>query len=121
MKWPDHSGIPDEPPEHYDPLDGFVGVFVCTEGEEVGVIKDFRGKDACPNFINIAKKSAEELQTLLIKALTEQKRQLVEAEGKGTETEKELDKLLKWAKYVNIKTADKKAEAVLKAAKFSLH
>jgi hypothetical protein len=121
IDWPGSTGIPDEPPRHFDPLDGFRGVFVCTEGEEVGAIQDFRDKATCPNFINMANKSAEELKDLLMKALTEQKRQLVEAEGKGTETEKELEKLVKWASKVNTKTADNKAEAVLKAAKSSLH
>jgi len=120
IEWPDRASIPDEPPEHCDSLDGFVGVFVCTEGDEVGTIKDLRDKDACPNFNNMAKKSAEELQALLVKALTEQKRQLLETEGKGTETEKELENLIKWTKKVNTKTADKKALAVLKAAKVSL-
>ena len=121
IEWPERTGIPDEPPQHFDSLDGFRGVFVCTEGEEVGAIQDFRDKVTSPNFVNMANKSAEELKELLMKALTEQKRQLVEAEGKGTETEKELEKLIKWANKVNIKTADKKAEVVLKAAKFSLH
>jgi hypothetical protein len=121
IEWPEKSVIPEEPPENFDPLDGFLGVFVCTEGDEVGAIKDFRNRDTCPNFINMANKPAEELQALLIKALTEQKRQLVEAEGEGTETQKALDQLLKWTKKVNVTTADSKAAAVLKAAKFSLH
>lgn len=120
IDWPDQAAIPEEPPKHYDPLDGFPGVFVCTKGEEVGSIKDFRDKATCPNFKNMAKKSAEELQGLLIKALTEQKRQLVAAEGPGTETQKEIEKLLKWTNKVSIKSADKKATSVLKAAKFTL-
>jgi len=120
IEWPDPAAIPNEPPPNYDPLDGFPGVYVCTDGEEVGAIKDFRDKDKCPNFINMAKKSSEELQTLLIKALTEQRKQLIEAEGTGTGTQKELDDLLKWASKVKPATADKEAAKLLKAAKFTL-
>jgi len=121
MEWPDPAVIPAQPPKHYDPLDGFPGVYVCTEGEDVGAIKDFRDKGTCPNFINMAKKSSEELQTLLIKALKEQQRQLIEAEGTGTETQKELDNLIKWANKIKPSAADKAAEKVLKAAKLSLN
>lgn len=120
MEWPDPAAIPAQPPKHYDPLDGFPGVYVCTAGDDVGVIKDFRDKGTCPNFNNMAKKSSEELQTLLIKALKEQQRQLIEAEGTGTETQKELDNLIKWASKIKPSAADKAAEKVLKAAKLSL-
>ena len=120
MEWPDPAAIPAQPPKHYDQLDGFPGVYVCTEGDDVGAIKDFRDKDTCPNFMNMAKKSSEELQTLLIKALKEQQRQLIEAEGTGTETQKELDNLIKWAGKIKPSAADKAAEKVLKAAKLSL-
>lgn len=120
MEWPDPAAIPANPPKHYDPLDGFPGVYVCTEGDDVGAIKDFRDKSTCPNFNNMAKKTSEELQKLLVKALTEQRRQLTEAEGTGTETLKELDDLLKWANKVKPAAAEKAAEKVLKTAKLSL-
>jgi hypothetical protein len=120
MTWPDPAAIPDKPPTNYDPLDGFEGVYVCTKGDDVGAIKDFRDKDKCPSFKNMAKKSSEELQALVIKALTEQRRQLIEAEGSGTPTEKELTNLLKWANKVKHSTADKDAVKVLKAAKLTL-
>jgi hypothetical protein len=120
IAWPDQAAIPDKPPPNYDALDGFEGVYVCTKGDDVGAIKDFRDKDKCPSFKNMAKKSSEELQTLVIKALTEQRRQLIEAEGSGTPTEKELTNLLKWANKVKHSTADKDAVKVLKAAKLTL-
>lgn len=119
IEWPDPAAIPKVPPKHYDPLDGFPGVYVCTDGDEVGAIKDFRDKDKCPNFNNMAKKSSAELQTLLIKALTEQRKQLIAAEGTGTDT-KELDNLLKWAAKIKPANADKEAIKVLKTAKLSL-
>ena len=119
INWPDTSKIPESPPKNCDALDGFPGVYVCTAGDDVGKIIDYRNKDDAPSFENLAKKSSEELQELLIKALDEQKRQLIEAEGTGTETEKELNSLLKWAKKVKAKTADKEGEKVLKKLKLT--
>jgi hypothetical protein len=120
ITWPDPSAIPKKPPTDYDAMDGFRGVFICTQGEEVGKIKDFRDKENSPNFNNLAKKTSEELKELLVKAINEQKRQLVESEGTGTATEKELNSMLKWAAKLNTKKADKEAEKVLKANKLSI-
>eukprot|EP00934_Nitzschia_sp_Nitz4_P004896 Nitzschia sp. Nitz4//scaffold119_size111653//48219//49115//NITZ4_004189-RA/size111653-processed-gene-0.186-mRNA-1//-1//CDS//3329533833//4886//frame0 len=120
IEWPSPKSIPEEAPENYDALDGFPGVFVCSQGEDVGKILDMRDTENKPCFQNMAKKSAEELKTLLVQALEEQKRQLVASEGSGTSTEKELDTLLKWAAKVKPAAADKEAEKVLKAAKMHL-
>ncbi len=115
--WPDN--IPDEPPKHYDTLDGMPGVFVCTSGSEVGKIKDTRDMSKCPNFRNFANKPASELKELLIKALKAQKEILVAKEGSGTDTEKELNSYIKWAEKLNPDKAEKEAAKVLKAAKIS--
>jgi len=120
ITWPDPSSIPKEPPTNYDAMDGFPGVFICTHGEEVGTIKNFRDKENSPNFNNLAKKTSKELKELLIKAINEQKRQLIESEGAGTGTEKELNSMLKWALKVNNKKADKEAEQVFKANRLSI-
>jgi hypothetical protein len=120
ITWPDPSSIPKEPPTHYDAMDGFPGVFICTQGEEVGTIKDFRDKKTSPNFNNLARKSSEELKELLVKAINKQKKQLVEAEGAGTATEKDLNTMLKWASKINAKKADKEAEKIFKANKLSI-
>lgn len=120
FEWPDPKSLPKEPPENYDAMDGFPGVYVCTQGDDVGKIQDFRDHDRKPSFRTMAKKPAEELRTLLIKALETQKKELVAAEGSGTPTEKELDNLLKWANKVKASAADKEAEKVLKAAKMQL-
>ena len=123
MKWPDPSTLPDNPPRHYDSLNGFEGVYVCTSGDKVGDIMDLRNNDenSKPCFTNYAKKSSRELQALLLKALEEQKRQLVEAEGSGTATEKEINDEIKWVtKKINPDSADKEALKVLKAAKMTL-
>ena len=117
MTWPDPASIPDETPPNCDVLDGFPGVFVTTSGEDTGKILDMRDESACPNFINMAKKSSEELKELLLTAIEEQRRVLIENEGIGTQTEKDLNTLEKWVSKVNAKTADKEAEKVLKAAK----
>ena len=100
--------------------DGFPGVYICTEGDEVGQILDVRDKDHCPSFINLAKKPSDELQRLLLKALDEQKKQLIQTDGAGTPTEKELNDLIRWAKKLKPATADKEAAKVLKAAKLTL-
>ena len=120
IRWPDPSSIPKEPPTDHDAMDGFPGVFICTGGEEVGTIKDFRDKSTSPNFNNLAKKPSEELKELLVKAINEQKRQLIESEGTGTGTEKELNSMLKWVSKINTKKADKEAEKVFKANKLSI-
>lgn len=120
ITWPDMTTIPSSPPENYDALDGFPGVFVCTQGDDVGKIMDFRDKETCPNFVNYAKKSSEELRDLLEVAIERQKEVLIEAEGQGTQTEKELIALAKWAKKLNTSKADREATKVLKAAKLTL-
>ena len=120
ITWPNASSIPKEPPTYYDAMDGFPGVFICTQGEEVGTIKDFRDKENSPNFNNLAKRTSNELKELLVKAIMEQKRRLIESEGAGTGTEKELNSMLKWASKLNAKKADKEAEIIFKANKLSI-
>ena len=116
VEWPDPSTLPDAPPKGYDALNGFPGVYICTRGSSIGKIVDKRDRSTAPSFANYARKSSEELQGLLLKALAKQKGQLVEAEGPGTETEKELDKMEKWARKLNCKKLDKDAATALKAA-----
>jgi hypothetical protein len=120
IQWPDPASIPSKPPQHYDALDGFPGVYVCTEGEDVGKIMDVRDKDKCPSFKNFAKKSSEELQQLLLDALQNQKKELIKVDGTGTPTEQELDNLIKWATKLKPSTAEKEAAKVLKASKLTL-
>ena len=120
ITWPDPSAVPKVPPKNYDAMDGFPGVYICTQGEEVGTIKSFRDKENTPCFNNFCKKSSEELKGLLVKAINEQKRQLTESEGGGTTTEKNLNTMLKWATKINAKKADTEAAKVLKANKLSI-
>ena len=122
IEWP--TNLPSEPPQHYDSLDGFPGVYICTNAaadEPVGHILDLRQhKGPSPCFATFANKPATELQALLLQALTEQRKQLVQAEGAGTTTEKELDQLIKWTKKVNPAKADREAATVLKAHRLEL-
>lgn len=120
VEWPDPSTLPASPPAGYDALNGFPGVYICTKGASIGKIVDKRDKSTAPSFANYARKSSEELQGLLLKALAKQKAQLIEAEGPGTDTEKELDKMEKWTRKLNCKKLDKEAATALKAAGISL-
>jgi hypothetical protein len=115
--WPDVSKLPKQPPPNYDSLDGFVGVYVCTSGDDVGKILDLRNHADAPSFQNYAAKPASELRSLLVAAVTEQTKQLVQHDGPGTETQKELSKLLTWAQKINPDKADKEAEKLLKQHK----
>lgn len=129
ITWPDPTKLPAKAPKYYDSLDGFPGVYVCTSAagdEPVGHILDLRKDDPenKPCFENFAKKSASELQDLLLRALENQLSKLKEVEGPpGTTTsatEKELHGLIKWTKKVNPTKADKEAIKVLKAYNLEL-
>eukprot|EP00977_Amphora_coffeiformis_P005394 scaffold1147_cov172-Amphora_coffeaeformis.AAC.23 len=118
--WPDPTSLPAKPPKHYDALDGFPGVYVCTEGGDVGKLIDLRDKEKCPSFRNFANKPSSDLKDLLLKALENQKAKLVEHDGEGTALEKELQGLVKWATKLDPNKADKEALKVLKASKLKL-
>jgi len=115
FQWPDPATLPAKPPKNFDSLDGFPGVYIGTAAENVGQIQDVRNQEEAPSFQNFAKKTAEELRDLLVTAIQEQTKQLVAAEGPGTPTEKELQKLLKWANKLNVNKAEKEAAKVLKS------
>jgi hypothetical protein len=104
----------------YDALDGFPGVYICTQGAEVGKFLDKRDRTKAPTFNNFAKKSSEELKDMLLRAIDAQLKALIQREGGGTDTEKELKVLEKWANKLNCAKADKQAEKVLKAKRLTL-
>jgi hypothetical protein len=114
FQWP--TNLPDKPPKGYDLMDGIPGVYVCVEGNDVGKIKDLRDMKSKPSFSNFLSKDSEELKELLIRAVQGQMKALVDAEGEGTPTEKELKDMLKWVNKVNVDKADKEAARVLKKA-----
>ena len=112
FQWP--TNLPDKPPRGYDLMDGMPGVYVCVEGNDVGKIKDLRDMKSKPSFSNFLSKDSQELKELLIRAVQGQMIALVDAEGEGTPTEKELKDMLKWVNKVNVDKADKEAARVLK-------
>ena len=118
IDWPADKDVID-PPLLYDTLDGFPGVFVCTDGDQVGHIHDARDPKEAPCFRNMATKGTEELKRLLLIALQKQKEELIKHEGKGTPTEKEIDNIIKETNKVNPDSADKEATKLLKANRLS--
>jgi len=138
IEWPDRATLAATPPDGYDRLDGFPGVFICTSGDDVGTIRDLRDPSQKPSFNNFANKSSEELKDLLLTAITEQKRQLrasvrssngetgppARRRSSPTKTKKKetsnptdtaLTELYKWVQKVNAKKADKEATKMLQA------
>jgi hypothetical protein len=126
VTWPDrdHPVRPIPDASQYDTLDGFPGVYIGTAPEVVGEIYDTRDLSAAPTFRNFVTKPSAELQELLIRAIAEQKRQLVATLENSAEdganfnddsTLEDLDSMLKWARKVNPTKADKDAITVLKA------
>eukprot|EP01041_Mallomonas_annulata_P009471 gene9471-19666_t len=109
IKWPK----PDEvfnPPNGYEPLDGFKGVFVCTNTANLGHILDLRDHSKCPCLRNFAKKSTEELKNLCVQAIKAQLAQLIEAEGSNPKLERRLKDELKQVESINAAKADKDAK-----------
>jgi hypothetical protein len=86
----------------------------------VGKIRDVRDASQTPSFANFYKKSSQELQQMLLSALENQKKQLIQSEGTGTATEKEIDTLYKWTQKVDPTKADKEAVKILKAQGLSV-
>eukprot|EP00522_Entomoneis_paludosa_P012740 CAMPEP_0172439910 /NCGR_PEP_ID=MMETSP1065-20121228/746_1 /TAXON_ID=265537 /ORGANISM="Amphiprora paludosa, Strain CCMP125" /LENGTH=287 /DNA_ID=CAMNT_0013188669 /DNA_START=43 /DNA_END=906 /DNA_ORIENTATION=- len=123
-EWP--ANVQTEPPENYDPLDGFPGVFVGTAGDQVGKILDTRNAETRPCFQNFANKPSAELKELVLQAIDGQTRVLEEQVQHGTASAdvetvlKDLKSMRKWANRVNADKADKEANKVLKAAKLKL-
>jgi hypothetical protein len=121
VEWPDPAVCrADAIPPNCDPLDGFPGVYVCIRGSEVGTIHDKRNAKTCPNFYNYARKPSDELQELLLTAISKQRDELIASEGPGTSTQAKLDKLQKWTQKLKPMKLDKEAAKVLKAARITL-
>ena len=118
--WPDPATLPSSTPKGYDALDGFPGVYISTSGDNVGQLKDARDRSKAPSFQNFANKTSEELRADLLKAIEKQRAALIKLEGEGTETEKKLRELEKWATKLNCSKADSDAAKVLKSARLTI-
>lgn len=119
-QWPDPKTLPTSTPKGYDALDGFPGVYICTQGSNVGKFADKRNHELAPSFNNFARKTSDELKDMLLRAIDGQMKDLMKHDGGGTETEKELKLLEKWVTKLNCPKADKDAEKVLKAKRLTL-
>lgn len=86
----------------------------------MGKFIDRRDHTQSPSFRNFARKSSEELKELLLTAIEKQRKELIQHEGEGTETEKNLKLLSKWAMKLDCDKADRAAEKVLKAKRLVL-
>ena len=103
-------------PPTFDALDGFPGVYVGTQGDDVGKLLDTRNMDDKPSFAAFARRKSTELKELLQEALEKQMEDLKEAEGDDAEktpTGKEIKTMTTWVKRVNADKADKDAEKLL--------
>ena len=120
IEWPEKEILDLPIPENCDPLQGFPGVYVHTRGESVGKIVDRRHMETCPSFKNFARKSSEELVSLLQTAIDNQIKELRKYEGEESTTEVALGTLKKWATKINCSKADKEAEKVLRVAGMAL-
>lgn len=116
INWPDEESINNIPDGGYEPLDGFPGVFICTNIENLGKIIDNRDPETCPSLRNLSKKSSAELQSLCITAYTEQIRELIEHEGEEIPLVKLLKKELKEVKAIDPRSADN--ESIAKKSRF---
>lgn len=120
-QWPDPKTLLTvSTPGGYDALDGFPGVYICTQGSNVGKFMDKRDHERAPSFKNFANKNSEELKDMLLRAIEGQMKDLIKHEGNGTDTERELKVLEKWAARLNTSKADEEAKKVLKAKKLTL-
>eukprot|EP00752_Nemacystus_decipiens_P009402 g8405.t1 len=112
IKWPAKEDLRPAPVS-YEALEGYPGVFVCVEGDDIGKLLDVRNKATCPCFTNFANKSSEELKSLLETAFKAQKEALVAHWGENMEEAGKIDRELKWLKTVDPVKADKAATRAL--------
>jgi len=113
--WPDPASIPRTAPPNYDRLDGFPGVFICSSGDDIGKMMDFRDKSAAPCFVNMSHRSSEDLKALLLEALEKQEEELLRHEEAENEGMAKIKELRKWAKKVDPDKADREAKKILRA------
>ena len=120
VTWPDPDSLPTVIPQKYDAPNGMNGIYICTSGPKTGKIKDLRDKTTAPCFKNYCRKPSEELRKILLRAIENQRKELIKHEGADTDTEKELRVIEKWALKLNAAKCDREAERALKAAGIKL-
>lgn len=116
IEWPAKEDLKPAPPS-YEALEGFPGVFICVEGDNIGHLLDVRNKATSPCFTNFASKDCEELKGLLELALTKQKEALLAHWGENMDEERNIDRELKWLKGVDPAKTDRAAVRAIAIAK----
>eukprot|EP00903_Cladosiphon_okamuranus_P011057 g10438.t2 len=115
MEWPAKEDLRPAPAS-YEALEGYPGVYICVEGDDIGKLLDVRNKATCPCFTNFEKKTSKELKGLLEKAFKAQKEALVAYWGENADEAGKIDRELKWLMAVDPVKADKAADRALKQA-----
>ena len=108
INWPDVSKLK-SPPPGYEPLNGFVGVYVSTRTDCLGKIIDARSRASCPSLKNFMKKTSAELQSLCVTAYESQIEERRKADGADSKLESSLRSELRSVKAINCDKADKEA------------
>eukprot|EP00904_Undaria_pinnatifida_P007190 jgi/Undpi1/3600/HiC_scaffold_16.g06971.m1 len=116
MEWPAKEDLKPAPPT-FVALEGYPGVFICVEGDDIGKHLDMRNAATCPCFTNFAEKNSEELKGLLELALTKQKEALVAHWGENMDEEAKIDRELKWLQGVDPAKTDRAALRAIAIAK----
>ena len=108
IQWPDASALL-SPPDGFEDLPGFEGIYVGTREDNLGEILDKRDKNTAPTLMNMNKKNTEELKILCEKAYEEQIKSLVAAEGEDTKLERVLRTELREVRAINAEKADRQS------------
>lgn len=108
MKWPTVFATPPEPADEFIEMGGVRGVYVGVHGGSIGKVVDTRDQRGCPCYKSLVKKNSLSLQKTLIKALTEQAKQLEAAEGAGSSFLPALKKELAYAQKLKPEKLEKK-------------
>jgi len=108
MEWPQIDDI-GTPPAGYEPLEGFIGVFISTKSESLGNIVDLRNKESCPSLRNVSSWSCDKIKLKCIEAYENQMKILKDIEEESTLLNS-LRKELKEVKSIDVQKAEKEAK-----------
>lgn len=108
-EWPTPAEI-GAPPQGYEEMDGFPGVFVSMNLESLGQVLDLRDKKNCPSLKNLSKRHTKDLKEMCVEALTNQLKQLQEMEGEDEPLCLKIKKTLKEVRGIDIEEAEAEAK-----------
>lgn len=111
IEWPKADEI-GQPPDGYESLDGFVGVYISTKSDSLGTIVDLRNKDNCPSLANLCAWPSARLKETLELAYAKQMEVLAEHEGEDCKLYRSLKAELKEVRKIDCDKADKEARKI---------